>query len=77
MESFGFHQKKQKEDHYSFSRGSVLGDLSIKITRVNIEIEKPIKNDCKVFLSYGNFAPTFDTGDLWKFSRELKTKIEI
>lgn len=76
MSTFGFQISLDNKKYIKFTRGSVLGDFSIKITKVNISFEKPLSKGSKVYIAYGNFAPVFDTGDLWKFTKELTKKIE-
>lgn len=74
MSKFGFSLKKEGEDKLIFHRGSVLGDFSIKIAKVDVVFEKPLDSGSRINIEYGAFA-LFDTGDLWKFSLELRKKL--
>ena len=72
---FGFKLVKDSPSELVFSRGSALGDFSIKIVKVNLKFGKPLTNETKLIIEYGSFA-LFDTGDLWKFSEDLISKLE-
>jgi hypothetical protein len=70
----GFLKTKDEENRLCFSRGSALADFSIKFAKIQVLADKPLVSGSKIQIVYGSFA-LFDTGDLWKFSNELKTKL--
>lgn len=74
LEPMGFRPARQDDHGAVFTRGSVLGDFSIKVAKLNLRFEWPLKPITRVVIGYGVFA-AFDTGDLWKFSTELKTRL--
>ncbi len=57
-----------------YKRGSVLGDFTIKIAKVNLFFSLPLESETKLYIQYGTFA-LFDTGDLWKFTNEIRGKL--
>ncbi len=75
LSAFGFKLAKETPENITFSRGSVLGDISIRITKVNLKFDKPLSGHTGLVIEYGALA-FFDTGDLWKFTNELKGKLE-
>ena len=59
-----------------FSRGSGLGDFSIKIAKVIVTAESPLTNPLALRVEYGAVCGVaFDNGDLWKFCDELGEKL--
>ena len=50
---FGFKLVKDSSSELVFSRGSVLGDFSIKIAKVNLKFNKPLTNETKLAIEYG------------------------
>jgi hypothetical protein len=75
LASFGFKKVYEKESISKFTRGSVLGDISIKLAKVVIYLRKIANNEHEVTVQAGWIA-AFDTGDHWKFTKELTDKIE-
>ncbi len=71
----GFSVAQRTDDELVFSRGSVLGDFSVKIAKVNMRFDLPIQPSTRFTIEYGAFA-AFDTGDLWQFTQELKDIVE-
>ncbi len=75
LSTLGFKLSGDTSSQIVFSRGSVLGDISIKITKVNLKFDKPLSEKTGLTVEYGAFA-FFDTGDLWEFIRELSDKLK-
>lgn len=73
LAAFGFSQAAWDSRSLRFARGSLLGDFSIKIVKVNLTFALPLAAETAVEIAYGSFA-AFDTGDLWQFATELKAK---
>lgn len=73
---FGFSEAKREAGFVRYSRGSLLGDFSIKIAKVNLTFPLPLEAETAVEIGYGQI-PAFDTGDLWKFATELKARMEL
>ncbi|MGV7220290.1 MAG: hypothetical protein ACQ9MH_02045 [Nitrospinales bacterium] len=75
LATFGFSILRESEDKLILNRGSALGDFSIKIAKINITFDLPLRSLTSIEVEYGSFA-AFDTGDLWQFSQELKKSLE-
>jgi hypothetical protein len=74
---YGFRVNSADDNSVRFTRGSVLGDFSIKITKVNVIAALPLTDPVQLKVEYGViFGCAFDTGDLWKFCRELTQQVE-
>jgi hypothetical protein len=74
---YGFHEVRRDRTAIVYNRGSALGDFSIKITKLVATAPLPLANPARLNVEYGvAFGCAFDTGDLWKFCRELAEKIE-
>jgi len=58
-----------------YVRGHTLGDFSIKIAKVHVDIPSTSIGAPTLDVSYGSFA-LFDTGDLWEFCSELRDKLK-
>lgn len=70
LEEKGLKANTDRSGKTVFERGSVLGDFSIKWTKLRIsQIEG---RPGRLSITYGGPA-LFDTGDLWKFAKELET----
>jgi hypothetical protein len=77
LEQFGFREVRRDTENIEFSRGSALGDFSIKIAKLVATASLPLSNPPQLKVKYGvAFGCAFDTGDLWKFCQELTEKIE-
>ena len=75
LRSFGFKKVSEKDSSVKFSRGSVLGDISIKLAKVNVGLRKISDSEHEVTVEAGWIAG-FDTGDHWTFTKELTEKME-
>ncbi len=71
----GFSVAARSDSELVLSRGSVLGDFSVKIAKANLRFEVPLQSPAAFIIEYGSFA-AFDTGDLWQFAQELKSSLE-
>ena len=75
LKSFGFKKVKETESSKMFTRGSVLGDISIKLAKVDVCLRKISENEHELTVQAG-WVAAFDTGDHWKFTKELSEKLE-
>ncbi len=75
LERLGFQQSHRDIDYLRFSRGSVMGDFHIEISKVDLTFRLPVDVQTILTVEYGAFA-AFDTGDLWQFTAELQKRIE-
>jgi hypothetical protein len=74
VETLGFSPVEKTADKVLFRRGSLLGDFSIKIIRVDLAFSLPLSRESLATVRYGSFC-LFDTGDLWSFCSELRSKV--
>jgi hypothetical protein len=74
LAGFGFKKIKEGESFQKFTRGSVLGDISIKLAKVNVGLRKINENEHEMTVQAGWIA-AFDTGDYWEFTKELSENI--
>lgn len=75
LSQYGFVKRAQSGDITKYSRGHILGDLSIKLAKVNLLVTTPESNCVDISIEAG-WVVAFDTGDFWKFLLELKEKVE-
>ena len=74
LSGLDFKLEESPDSEIRFTRGSVLGDFSFKIAKVRVSVLLPLLSETQLRVEYGAFA-AFDTGDLWKFCRELQENI--
>ncbi len=73
----GFRESRSSSSELRFERGSALGDISIKIAKLLAAVKIPASGPLEMSVEYGVvFGAAFDTGDLWKFCRELEERIQ-
>lgn len=75
LAEFGFKKTAEQGDLMAFSRGSVLGDISVKLSKVAVGLEKIADNEHEITVHAG-WVRAFDTGDHWQFITELSERIE-
>ena len=75
MASLGFKKSKSRGGVTEYSRGSVVGDLSIKLSKVKVTFH-PVSNGKLPFAVEAAWVVAFDTGDHWQFTKELGDKLE-
>jgi hypothetical protein len=75
LSEYGFQKTKESDSKISFSRGSILGDISIKLAKVNVVIERLNGGECEVAVQAA-WVVAFDTGDHWGFINELCEKLQ-
>ncbi len=75
LNQLGFVEMGRDIDQIRFTRGSILGDFSVQIAKVDLTFRLPLDTETVLQVEYGAFA-AFDTGDLWKFTTELKDRLE-
>lgn len=77
LSEHGFHLHRHEDTQFVFTRGSVLGEFSIKWVRLNIFVVAPVSNPVTLEIEYAAaFGTLLDTGDLWRLCREIKETIE-
>ncbi|MEK6237256.1 MAG: hypothetical protein N2C14_21305 [Planctomycetales bacterium] len=73
----GFRELRRDAGAVVFTRGSKLGEFSIKVMKLYVMAALPLSNPVQLRVVYGApFGVVFDTGDLWTFCRELIEKVE-
>ena len=75
MTGLGFKASKKRGEISRFSRGSVIGDISIKLAKVNVSMHRINPSEHEITVEAG-WVAAFDTGDHWKFITELGEKFE-
>ena len=75
LSEYGFNKKAKNNSITKYSRGHILGDISIKLAKVNLLVTEPTSGYVEISIEAG-WVVAFDTGDFWKFLTELKDKIE-
>lgn len=75
LTGFGFRNTGTIRNASTYTRGSVLGDFSINLAKVNIRFEKIASNKAVLCIEAG-WIVLFDTGDFWTFIKELSEKLE-
>ena len=75
LAEYGFSESSQTVGKVCYTRGSIVGDLSVKIAKINLTFSLPLyRRPTMTVVAGGPLA--FDTGDLWKLTTELKEKLE-
>lgn len=67
----GFSIQQEKDDSTKFTRGHPKGDFAIELAKVDVTVTFSEGNSLSVLVEYG-WVCLFDTGDLWRFSSELR-----
>ena len=75
LAEFGFKKTMEEGKFMAFSRGSAVGDISVKLSKVAVGLEKIADNEHEITVHAG-WVRGFDTGDHWQFITELSEKIE-
>ena len=75
LSDLGFKKVKQKESTVKYTRGSVLGDISIKLSKVDVYLTTVTATEKEIAVQAG-WVAAFDTGDHWQFLNELSKKLE-
>lgn len=75
MYSLGFKKKKDQNGLTKYSRGSIAGDISIKLMKVNVTFSTASDGSLPYAVEAA-WVAAFDTGDHWVFTKELGDKLE-
>lgn len=75
LSRYGFTKKAKRGSITKYSRGHLIGDLSIKLAKVNLLVTLPYSGYTEISIEAG-WVVAVDTGDFWEFLTELKEKIE-
>ncbi|QCF24831.1 hypothetical protein [Hydrocarboniclastica marina] len=75
MSSLGFEKKKDRGGLSEYSRGFIAGDISIKLAKVKVIFYQSSEGKLPYTVEAAWIA-AFDTGDHWKFAKELGDKLE-
>jgi len=75
LAQYGFKKKKQKGTTAKFTRGSVLGDLSIELSKIDVDLKRLNDEELELTVQAGWIA-VFDTGDHWKLITRLGEELE-
>jgi hypothetical protein len=73
FESLNFKLKQDAADFLVFVRGSIFCMFSSKKAKIILFVQKPLNNQTIVYTRNG--LHNIDTGDLWKFSKELNHQL--
>ena len=76
LAELGFKVTSSKDGVTSYSRGSIMGDLSVKIAKVNLTFSMSSNSEGILTVGAGWIA-AFDTGDHWQLLSEIKDRVEI
>lgn len=71
----GFKPTNVKQSISYFTRGSILGDISIKLAKIRVGVERAA-NSSSILTVEASWVAAFDTGDLWQFTSELVEILE-
>ena len=71
----GFKKKSEKGQTAKFTRGHLLGDISIKLVKIKLLVKLQSNNSADLCIMAA-WVAAFDTGDFWVFLNELKNKFE-
>ena len=75
LSRFGFDKVREEDAVAYFSRGSVLGDFSVNLAKVNLALREITPHQHELTLQSG-WVAAFDTGDHWQFITELSRELE-
>ncbi|BFM49012.1 hypothetical protein [Marinomonas sp. THO17] len=75
LSGLGFKKVKQDASITKYTRGSVLGDISIKLSKVDVYLRSISPTEMEVAVQ-ARWVAAFDTGDHWQFLSELSKKLE-
>lgn len=76
MSQFGFVPSGSTPTTLAFTRGSLIGDLSVQLTRIRVVASRPLQDPVEARIEYARALSTLcDTGDLWRFCRDLSGKL--
>lgn len=75
LSDLGFKRTQHSSTQSKFSRGSIIGDISIKLAKINIILSKISDNQQEITIEAA-WVAAFDTGDHWQFITELAEKLE-
>ncbi|NVJ50669.1 MAG: hypothetical protein HWE11_09795 [Gammaproteobacteria bacterium] len=70
LQSLGFQQVSREGSRVRYVRGKLLGDISIRLLRIHVEVERITASEVIVKLKAG-WLVIFDTGDHAKFLTAL------
>lgn len=75
LSKYGFTAVSIDDRKAVFDRGKLLGDFSVKLLKLRCVVEAPKDGESRLTLQ-ARWMIAFDTGDLWRFTTELKQKLE-
>ena len=75
LSRFGFEKVREDDAITYFTRGSVLGDFSINLAKVDVALREITPNQHELTVQAG-WVAAFDTGDHWQFITELGRELE-
>jgi hypothetical protein len=74
LTGYGFRKTKEQGNRTMFVRGSLLGDFSINLAKVKAGLIERSTNRYELTVEAA-WVAAFDTGDHWKFLKELCNKL--
>jgi hypothetical protein len=75
LSPLGFQLEESSKGEVKFRRGFVLGDISVKLVKVEMIFPAALDGNRCVTVQYG-FVAAFDTGDLWTLASEVREHIQ-
>ncbi len=75
LSPLGFRLERSSDDSATFKRGSVMGDISVKLSKVQLVFPLPLQGKVDVLVRYG-FVAAFDTGDLWVLAGDVRRHVQ-
>lgn len=75
LATLGFDETQSKNGITYFNRGSLLGDFSVKLIKINLGVKEPHNGLSEITLEAA-WVAAFDTGDFWILTTELVNKLE-
>lgn len=79
LSPYGFRLSRSENEYIEFTKGSMLGEITFDGAKMKLKLKVliPLTMQTTAFIRYSAFAGVlFDTGDLWKVTKEIKSKIE-
>ena len=70
-----FNKTRTSAKESKYTRGSILIDIPIKLSKVNAGVRELAENEIELTIQAG-WVAAFDTGDHWRFLSEMCEKVE-
>ena len=74
LTSLGFIKNKGENGIAKYTRGSIIGDISIKLIKIKVCTKAIVDNELEYTVEAASLV-AFDTGDHWQLTKELGEKL--